>query len=160
MRETARRLYEAAGKSGCLKVSGFSGSDKLNFAAVGIGVSVKLQGGMISNDTALPKLRCCCKAIDRPRLSVAMFRHRREQPPCQAADISRAGVLGEHGGDNLVVGFASDGGGIFHPVEDRVGTEERERQGARHGDFQFRGEAIDKIWLSMVLWKSSFIKIL
>lgn len=63
-----------------------------------------------------------------------MFGYGREDLPRDAPNIARSKMLGEHRSDDLVIGFATDGGGVFSAPENRMRTEEGRRYEPGHDD--------------------------
>ena len=63
-----------------------------------------------------------------------MFGYEREDAPCDALNIARSKMLGKHRSDDLVTGFATDGGSVFAASENRMRTEEWRRYKSGHDD--------------------------
>ena len=63
-----------------------------------------------------------------------MFGYEREDAPCDALNIARSKMLGKHRSDDLVAGFATDGGSVFAASENRMRTEEWRRYKSGHDD--------------------------
>ena len=89
---------------------------------------------MISDDAAGTQAGCSQKTIDGPRLGIGMFGYGSEDTPCDAPNIARSKMLGEHCSDDLVAGFATDGGGVFGASENRMRAEEGSRYEPGHND--------------------------
>lgn len=63
-----------------------------------------------------------------------MFGYGREDAPRDALNIARPKMLGKHRSDDLVTGFATDGGSVLAASENRMRTEEWRRYEPGHYD--------------------------
>jgi hypothetical protein len=75
------------------------------------------------------------EAVDGPFLGVGMLGHGGEDAPCDAPDVARLKVLGQHRCYDLVARAAADSRGIFGAAEDRVSAEEWRGYEPGHGGF-------------------------
>ena len=118
-------LHEAAWEVGGLQQARLTRGDDLDLEAVGVGVAVQLECGVVGDHPARAQAGGRQEPIDRPGAGVGMLWNGGEDSARKAADVARLQMLGEHRRDDLVGRRAAEGRGILGAIEHRRGAEER-----------------------------------